>query len=123
MADDPIVAAVIADLERRSAAGIEKYGTTLAGNPLTLERWLQHAYEEALDLALYLRRAMTSIVASDRIRELLLANNREVERRRQAERDVRTLLANYDFLAECTGEAVEGEDAAMIEDIRQRTGD
>ena len=53
-----IEALVIADIERRQQLGIAKYGTTVAANPLTHQQWLQHAYEEALDLAIYLRRAM-----------------------------------------------------------------
>lgn len=39
--------------------GIAKYGTTVAENPLTHAEWLQHAYEECLDMAVYLKRAMT----------------------------------------------------------------
>lgn len=38
--------------------GLAKYGTTVADNPLSHEQWLRHAYEEALDLAVYLRRAL-----------------------------------------------------------------
>ena len=53
---DPIVAAVCADLQARSAVGIGKYGTTLARTDLTPKQWAQHAYEECLDAALYLRR-------------------------------------------------------------------
>ena len=59
--DDPIVAAVKADLDARSRRGLEKYGTTTADNPLPLKDWLQHAYEEALDHAIYLKRAMAEI--------------------------------------------------------------
>jgi hypothetical protein len=55
---DPIVAAVRADLLARSERGQAKYGTTLARTDLTRAEWLRHAYEEALDLALYLRRLM-----------------------------------------------------------------
>lgn len=55
---DPIVAAVIEDLERRSKLGQAKYGTTLARDDMTHQQWLLMAYEEALDMALYLRRAM-----------------------------------------------------------------
>lgn len=55
---DPIVSAVIADLQERSAKGVATYGTTLARTDLTREEWTRHAYEEALDLALYLRRLM-----------------------------------------------------------------
>jgi len=42
----------------RQQLGIKKYGRTVAGNPLTDRQWLQHAYEEALDLAIYLKRLM-----------------------------------------------------------------
>lgn len=49
-------AKVCQDIARRQRAGIKKYGTTVACNPLSEEEWLQHAYEEALDLAIYLRR-------------------------------------------------------------------
>lgn len=47
---------VCVDIRYRQQLGIRKYGTTVAGNPLTEDQWLQHAYEEALDLSLYLRR-------------------------------------------------------------------
>jgi hypothetical protein len=40
----------------RQQLGIKKYGRTVAGNPLSERQWLQHAYEEALDLAIYLKR-------------------------------------------------------------------
>jgi hypothetical protein len=53
-----IEALVCADIARRQQLGIHKYGRTVADNPLALGAWLRHAYEEALDLAIYLRRAM-----------------------------------------------------------------
>ena len=34
------------------------YGQTVSDNPLEVDEWLQHAYEEALDLAIYLKRAI-----------------------------------------------------------------
>ncbi len=49
---------VCVDIRYRQQLGVKKYGTTVAGNPLTEEEWLQHAYEEALDLAIYLKRLM-----------------------------------------------------------------
>ena len=49
---------VCEDILRRQQVGIKKYGTTLADNKLPLRDWLAHAYEEALDQALYLRRAI-----------------------------------------------------------------
>ena len=47
---------VVAELEARELKGIETYGTTLDRIDLTRSQWLQHAYEEALDLALYLKK-------------------------------------------------------------------
>lgn len=58
---DPVVESVRADLLRRSAVGIAKYGTTLADNPATHRARLQHAYEEALDLANYLKWAIMQL--------------------------------------------------------------
>lgn len=54
-------ARVIADIIRRQREGIAKYGCTVEENPLTLREWLQHAYEESLDLPIYLRRAIEHI--------------------------------------------------------------
>jgi hypothetical protein len=45
----------------RSQRGITKYGTTTDRTDLTLPQWLQHAYEEALDMAVYLKRAMREL--------------------------------------------------------------
>ena len=52
---------VCADIMRRQQLGINKYGTTLADNPLPLRDWLQHAYEECIDQANYLKRAIQEI--------------------------------------------------------------
>ena len=49
---------VCEDIARRQAFGMGKYGISVEGNPLVVRQWLQHAYEEALDLAVYLRRTM-----------------------------------------------------------------
>lgn len=51
-------ARVCQDIAERQAKGIAKYGQTVADNPLTLPQWLRHAYEECLDQAVYLKRAM-----------------------------------------------------------------
>lgn len=51
-------AAVCADIFKRQQLGTKKYGMTVAENPLPLRAWLQHAYEETLDQAVYLKRAM-----------------------------------------------------------------
>ena len=52
---------VCADIKRRQELGIAKYGTTVAGNPLELRQWLQHAYEEKLDDAVYMKRAIQQL--------------------------------------------------------------
>lgn len=52
-------AQVCFDIAKRQQHGIKKYGKTVADNPLTETQWLQHAYEEALDLSIYLKRLIT----------------------------------------------------------------
>lgn len=54
-------ALVCEDIAKRQAFGHKKYGTTVAENPLTQKQWLQHAYEEALDLAVYLKRSIQEL--------------------------------------------------------------
>ena len=54
-------AGVCNDIIRRQRLGVSKYGTTVAENPLGLREWLTHAYEEALDQAIYLKRAIEEI--------------------------------------------------------------
>lgn len=58
---DRVIEAVRADLLRRSQLGIKKYGVTLERTNLSLKDWLQHAYEETLDQANYLKRAIIEI--------------------------------------------------------------
>ena len=58
---DSIVDSVREDLLKRSQRGIEKYQTTLDRIDLELVDWLQHAYEETLDKALYLKKAMDEL--------------------------------------------------------------
>ena len=52
---------VVLDICQRQEMGIQKYGTTVAENPLELKEWLQHAYEECLDMAIYLKRAIEEL--------------------------------------------------------------
>ena len=49
------------DIAARQKMGTAKYGTTVCANPLELKQWLQHAYEECLDQAIYLRRAIQEL--------------------------------------------------------------
>lgn len=52
---DPVVERNRALLLSRSQVGVSKYGVTLGGAGLSRQQLLQHALEEALDLANYLQ--------------------------------------------------------------------
>ena len=56
-----VEADVCALIASRQRAGIAKYGMTVADNPLALRDWLQHALEEVLDHAVYLKRAINEL--------------------------------------------------------------
>lgn len=58
---DANVEDVRAMLLQRSEVGLRKYGVTTEGANLTLRQWLQHALEEALDKAVYLRAAIRKL--------------------------------------------------------------
>lgn len=58
---DAIVEGLIQEYRLRSIKGIAKYGTTLEENQLSLNQWLQHAKEEAMDMALYLHKAQKQL--------------------------------------------------------------
>ena len=60
-AQDAVVQAVRTDLLERSKIGIAKCGQMLTRTDLTHRDWLQHAYEEALDVANYLNRSIIGI--------------------------------------------------------------
>lgn len=56
---DDITFEVMVDLTTRAKRGVNKYTTTLAEN--NHQNMLQHAYEEALDLAQYLKKEITTL--------------------------------------------------------------
>lgn len=56
-------ARVCEDIAARQRLGIQKYGQTVAANPLGHRAWLWHAYEESLDHSVYLRRAIEQLDA------------------------------------------------------------
>ena len=56
---DTITIAVIDDLASRAERGLKKYNTTLGEN--NHQNMLQHAYEEALDLAQYLKKEILTL--------------------------------------------------------------
>ena len=72
---DSIVEEVVQDLQSRSEIGIKKYNTTLDREDLTMEDWIQHAYEEALDFALYLKRLKKDIIEQNNQFDQLVKEN------------------------------------------------
>lgn len=58
---DRAVLEVRALLLSRSEVGLKKYGCTTDRTDLNLADWLRHALEEALDLAVYLQRALIEV--------------------------------------------------------------
>lgn len=52
---------VIEMIRERQELGINKYGTTVARNPLELRQWLQHNLEETLDSAIYQMRCLQEL--------------------------------------------------------------
>ena len=54
--DSKILIKVIEDMRKREAKGVLEYGTTLDRKDINEKEWIYYAYEEALDLALYLRK-------------------------------------------------------------------
>jgi len=57
--NDTITTEVMKDLKLRADRGLQKYNTTLEQN--NYQNMLQHAYEEALDLAQYLKKEITTL--------------------------------------------------------------
>jgi hypothetical protein len=66
---DTVVRAVRQDLLDRSNVGIEKYNNTLDRTDIDLKGWLQHAYEECLDQANYLKRSIIEIERNERAQD------------------------------------------------------
>lgn len=56
---DVITTSVMDDLKSRADRGLLKYSTTLQDN--NHQNMLQHAYEEVLDLAQYLKKEITTL--------------------------------------------------------------
>lgn len=48
-------------IAERQMRGMAKYGTTVSANALSLRDWLNHALEESLDHAIYLKRAIEEL--------------------------------------------------------------
>ena len=58
---DSITNRIIELIETRSDKGFQTYGVTMDRDDLTPEQWIDHAIEEALDLAIYLTKIKTTL--------------------------------------------------------------
>ena len=58
---DSITERIINIIETRSDKGFQTYGVTMDRDDLTPEQWIDHAIEEALDLAIYLMKIKTTL--------------------------------------------------------------
>lgn len=56
-----VEARVCEDIAKRQQVGLAKYGMSVEDNPLLFRSWLQHAYEECLDQAVYLKKAIEKL--------------------------------------------------------------
>tara|TARA_R110002051_G_scaffold290125_1_gene353452 strand:+ start:222 stop:404 length:183 start_codon:yes stop_codon:yes gene_type:complete len=52
---------VIEQIRERSELGENKYKKTMERKDLTILQWVQHAQEEAMDLAVYLEKIKTEL--------------------------------------------------------------
>jgi hypothetical protein len=62
---DSVVQSIIENYIERAQMGEKKYGVTLDRKDLELLDYLQHAKEEAMDLTLYLEKAIQIIKQND----------------------------------------------------------
>ena len=53
---------VINQIKQRAELGKNKYGVTMERTDLSLLEWVQHAQEEAMDLAVYLEKIKQMLV-------------------------------------------------------------
>lgn len=58
---DSITTKIINLIETRSDEGFQTYGVTMDRDDLSPEQWIDHAIEEALDLAIYLMKIKTTV--------------------------------------------------------------
>jgi len=61
MIKDQIIKKVVDKLTSRSEIGIQKYGTTLDRDDLTLLNWLNHLQEELMDACGYIEKIIALI--------------------------------------------------------------
>jgi len=66
MIKDQIIKKVVEKITSRSEIGIQKYGTTLDRDDLTLLDWLNHLQEELMDACGYIEKIIALIEEKDK---------------------------------------------------------
>ena len=61
LVDPSIEEKVCAKILERAKMGKNKYGTTMERTDLSIDEWLTHAQEEAMDLSIYLEKIKSEI--------------------------------------------------------------
>ena len=92
---DSIVESVIKDISERAEVGLKKYNTTMDREDLISSDWVQHAYEECLDMALYLKRLRKDMLAmEEELRafktQSMIRNKLEEEKMRYTEHELKS---------------------------------
>jgi hypothetical protein len=60
---DTIVEEVCQKFVNRAEVGYKKYNATMDRNDLTMDQWLEHAQEEAMDFVLYITKIRKELSA------------------------------------------------------------
>ena len=66
MIKDQIIRKVVEKITSRSEVGMQKYGTTLDRDDLTLLDWLNHLQEELMDACGYIEKIIALIEEKDK---------------------------------------------------------
>lgn len=88
---DKHIYSVISKIKTRSEAGLSKYGVTLEREDLTLVDWLNHAQQEAMDLANYLEVIISKMTDKTTIDAIALMKDK-IERRENITEDDRRVF-------------------------------
>ena len=72
---DSVIQSIINKFISRGKLGLEKYGTTLDRNDLSLLDWINHAQEEHLDAILYLEKIRQEIQKNNNLSTLIKENS------------------------------------------------
>jgi methylaspartate ammonia-lyase len=71
---DPVVLKVLSKYYERSQLGIQKYGSTLDRDDLSLTDWLNHLQEELMDATLYIEKLKADLKQAQKAALIELSN-------------------------------------------------